>query len=201
MRQLLLLFLLLFPLAGYSQPDSVRVVILHGSRPKKQFKKEEYKMLGGMLGGHVVLQVDSLVYGYNFHSRHVHPFARQRRSKMAGIMEKDEAAETLRRWKGQAVTIITVPVTPQQKARVFHIADSLHRAPAFDYAFFGMRCAATAHYLLGETGAVKKTKHFGSIVKAFHPKQLRRKLVRIAERKKYRIETQPGSPRRKWEGQ
>lgn len=201
MRQLLVLFMLLLPLAGYCQRDSVRVLILHGSRPKKQFKKEEYKMLGGMYGGHVVLQIDSLAYGYNFYSGHVHPFARKRKNKMAGIMEKEDAAETLQNWRNARVTIITVPVTSEQKFRIFQIADSLHRAPAFDYAFFGMRCAATAYYLLGETGAVKKTRHFGSIVKAFHPKQLRRKLVRIAKRKNLKVQTQPGSSRRKWEGQ
>jgi len=179
----------------------VYVHILHGSVPRREYKKEESKMLGRKYGGHVVTQIGEYAYGYNFNSSRVHPFARKKKSCMAGLMEKQDAQRVIQSWyDGDKVTTIAFPATPGQKNKMRLFAEDCHSEPRFDYAFFGMRCASTCYHLLGKGGLIKPSTRFRSIRKAFHPKQLRKKLVRHAKRKGYKIVVNPGSARRKWEG-
>lgn len=202
-RFVLLGLFFFFTCSAFAQADSTHLIyvhILHGSKPKREFREDEYKMLGGMYGGHVVIQVDSFLYGFNFGSGRVHPFARRKKAKMVGILEKEDASETLRRWKNNKITTIAIPLDAQQYRELLNEAERLHADPSFDYAFFGMRCAATCYYLLGDAGVIRKSTRFRSIRKAFDPKQLRKKLVRIAHKRNYVITVQPGSERRKWEG-
>ncbi|TND08144.1 MAG: hypothetical protein FD123_2538 [Bacteroidetes bacterium] len=197
-------FLFLFSLSAEARPDSLRQVyvhILHGSKPRREFRNEEYKMLGGMLGGHVVLQVGDYAYGLNFHSRKVHPFARKKKAKMAGIFEKEDAEPMVSRWKTDAkVTTLTIPLSATEYDSLQARCEHMHRNLDFDYAFFGMRCASTCYYMLGSAEVLPCGSHFKSIRKAFHPKQLRKKLVRLAKKRNYKIEVSPGSEKRKWEG-
>lgn len=203
LRPRLFLLLLLLPALLKAGPDSMRVYvhILHGSKPKKEFKHEEFKMLGGMFGGHVVLQVGDFAYGLNFRSEHVHTFARQRKTKMAGIFEKDPAGEMIGRWRSDArVTTIAIPLAAADFDSLRSRCERTHSGLDFDYAFFGMRCASTCYYMLGTAGVTHCRTRLQSIRKAFHPKQLRKKLLRLAKKRNYAVQTSPGSEKRKWEG-
>ena len=198
MRRIILLLFILFPLMVAARADSARVIylhIIHGSKPKAP---GEYRSIGGYWGGHTVIQLDTFLYGFNFNSRRIHTFARKRKS--SGIFEKEE----LTKWKSDKkkfkVTSFEIPVTRQQFAQLKAQYEEYVQHSPHDYAFFGMRCAASSYFMLGKIGVVPECSRIKSICRAFHPKMLRWKMTRTAREQNYNIKVQKGSYTRKWEG-
>ena len=172
----------------------IHAVIYHGSRP---IAPGETHWLGGMLGGHVMVEIDSFIYGFNFSGGRVHVFPNNRKS--SGVFEK----ERVENWSfnsGMKTTRVSIPVTTQKKQELKAIYDSCHLKPPHDYAFFGMRCASTCYLMLSKAGVFPESGRAVSIIKAFHPKALRRKLIKVAAEKKYTVSVTPGRAGRKWEG-
>ncbi|MDJ1468511.1 hypothetical protein QNI19_10730 [Cytophagaceae bacterium DM2B3-1] len=75
MQQMLwLLWLVCMPVSVYAGTDIdaaerdtikfIKVHFLYGSKPKKEFKFLEKKWFGGMHGGHVSIETDSVVTGF-----------------------------------------------------------------------------------------------------------------------------------------
>lgn len=196
----LLFFPFTFAFAGiFSQSDSTKkiiVTILHGSKPKRHVN--EVQFLGRMYGGHVVIQIDSFDYGFNFTGNRVHPYPYKRHPK--GIYERDPVSLINSNWSACKVTRIEIPLNKSEFDELKNEYENFYLNSPHDYAFFGMRCAASARWMLGKCGVMKKCNRRKSIVRAFHPKALRKKLVRIARKKGYTIIVQKGRDTRKWEG-
>jgi hypothetical protein len=195
------IFIALFPsLSAFAQSsDTLRtivVTILHGSRPKRNTK--EIHMLGRMLGGHVMIKMDSLDYGFNFTSSRVHVFPNSK--KPAGTYEKYRSALIDSMWNISKVTRIEIPLSKQKYEALQETYENYYLTSPHDYAFFGMRCAASAYWMLGKAGILKENPRRRCIVRAFHPKALRKKLVRLAKRNGYKISVQKGRDTRRWEG-
>ncbi|MCW3085580.1 MAG: hypothetical protein JWP12_2946 [Bacteroidetes bacterium] len=196
------LILIAFLLIGYKSTAApadtmklIRVQILHGSKPLALTEK---KTIGGLWGGHVVIQMDSTVYGFSFSSKKIHAVVHHRKS--AGIYE----VETLNEWD-QAhatgkITTIEIPLTPAQYNTLIQEYQTYAQQSPHDYAFFGMRCAASCYWLLGSIGIENECSRPKSIRKAFYPKALRLKLEKLAKEKNYKVTVQQGRKSRKWEG-
>lgn len=203
-RSIIVLFVLLLCSAKlFAQIDTSRVIyahIYHGWKVKRAYRGETGRSLGGLLGGHVVIQVGEYDYGYNFTSSRVHWFARQRKSLRVGVLEKESASGTAEAWRRGKVTTVRIPVSKAQYEELKTLADAYHNDPPFDYAFFGMRCAATGYYLLGRINVFHHASHTRSICKAFYPKAFRKKILRLAKKRGYTVTVQPGDETRKWEG-
>lgn len=179
---------------------TVKVNIVHGSRPKVLYYGREYLMLGGKLGGHVVMQLDTFYYGFNFRQPgmvHPWPFTPSYRS---GIFEKESQTEWSRERADCRITIIEIPVTAQQYQQLLNNYERNIVRPSYDYAFFGMRCASSCYYMLSEIGVLEPCTRSQSIVRAFCPKPLRLRLLKEAKAKGYKVHVIEGSRRRKWEG-
>ena len=179
--------------------DSVKTIvvqILHGSKPNRHM--HAYKTLGGYYGGHVVIQIDSFVYGFNFFGQKVHPVPYRKHRK--GIYEKQNIHQWNKQVADDEVTSFYIPVTKEKYERLKDTYESYYLNCPHDYAFFGMRCAASAYWMLGKAGVIKESSRRKSIIHSFHPKMLRKKLVRLAKRNKFRITEQKGNNNRKWEG-
>jgi hypothetical protein len=176
------------------------VHIAHGSRPHPEHRDKQKHWLGGMLGGHVVIELDSFAYGFNFESRRVHIFPRKKDSRQAGVFEKENAAELMQHWRNNKVTSVYVPINDSDYIRIRHDLEQLHEDAPFDYAFWGMRCASTAYMFLSRVEVFEKAGKSKSIRKAFHPRALRKKLLRAASKKGLRVEVHPGTSERIWEG-
>jgi hypothetical protein len=188
------------PSAAQTASDSSKkmiVHILHGSKPAKG-QKGEYKMLGAMYGGHVVIELDTFVYGLNFTSGHVRPFPKKK--KCCGIFQKQGLKSWTRGTSRCKVTRIEIPLTEEQYQKTRNTFERYHRKAPYDYAFFGMRCAASCYHSLGVVGVIKPCSKTKSMRKAFYPAPLRRKLERLAGKRKYKVTVQQGSKTRKWEG-
>lgn len=199
MQRLLVFILLLAPVISRAQDTGkfAQVHIIHGSRPRYQYQETEPRLLGGMFGGHVVMQLDSHIYGFLFTHYRFHLFPSEKRS--IGMFQ-DQPAGKWHQWvKDDRVTTITIPVSASQ----FRAMDSTYKdyikAAPYDYAFIGMRCAASCYKMLADAGILNPVTEKQSVWKAFYPRPVRKYLVRLARTKGWEIDITEGSPRRKWE--
>lgn len=199
MKLFLALGLFVVSLFCYSQGkiDTIKIVFLHGSKPAKG-QKNEYKTVGGFLGGHVVTQIDTNVYGFNFKSNRIRIFPH--RNNKCGVMEKESAKDFFKLKNGCKFTIISIPVTEKQYSDIKTYYESNVVKSDFDYAFLGMRCASACYKGLSLINTFKSAKNGRSIRKAFYPKRLRKKLCRLAEKEEFKIHTIKGRSGRRWEG-
>lgn len=205
-QKLWLLWLVCIPLSvsAYTDRDaaegdtmkSIKVHFLYGSKPKKEFKFLEKKWFGGMHGGHVSIETDSVVTGFGpkgkFHvfghrkDFHSHFFSQ-------GMLEwMDDSV-------GMKYVTVTIPLTLVQYQRI----DSIHKAyqdsPPYDYAFLGMRCAAATYDILSQLKLVSNRGRHGMVTRYFYPKLLRKRILKLAVERKYAIHRQAGRTTRKWE--
>lgn len=178
-------------------PDSlklIRVHIIHGSKP---ISVTEYKTIGGMYGGHVVIEVDSNVYGFNFRSKKIHIFPHRKNN--AGMYEKEKLADWKNCHKGYKITTVEIPLTmAQYEQLITEYNQNIIHSP-HDYAFLGMRCASSCYWMLGTIGVVNKCNRLKSIRKAFYPKMFRKKMIKLSQKKGYVTNLQKGRSTRKWE--
>lgn len=199
MRLLITTLLLSFCFVLIGQTDTthfIKVHFLYGSKPLKKYKSTEMKYFGGIHGGHVTIEVDSIDYGFSPSGR-VHLFSQNRNchSQFDGKHTHNKEPYP----KGNKVVSFIIPVSKAQYDQIHTIQTCYCSKVPYDYAFFGMRCAASAEDILGQIGIIKKKKRLGNIYTTFYPKKLRKRLFKQAEKKNYTIIKQDGRPTRKWE--
>lgn len=194
---------LIFPFLVLSQNDSVivRVHFLHGSKPKRAFRKTEDKWFGGILGGHVGVEIApneilNFVPKARFHFFTKHAIINSRfvvhdTTSFYGILggHPDSVRKTL----------VAVKVSPSQKRRLDSVAMAYRKRSPYDYAFFGMRCGAAAYDVLAKSGVVKDMGFTKTWTQIFYPRKLRRKLERGQLAQVHSIKKQDGSNKRVWE--
>ncbi len=199
MKPLIILLLLMFVCNAYSQADSsavIKVCFLYGSKPKRTCKNTEFKSFGGLHGGHVSIQAGDTDYGFGPTVMPVHLFPKRRRQS---AFEARDLKGGERYSAGNKTLIIVIPVSQKQLLAL----DSLHKAycriAPYDYAFFGMRCASATQDILAHIGIVKRKSRIATILTAFYPKRLRKRLSKQASANGYRVVRTEGKPTRKWE--
>ncbi len=174
--------------------DTIVVNIAHGSKPNKQYA-DEYKTIGGMKGGHVVIQIDQFAYGFFFHGSRIHIFPHGKSKN--GIFQKQTTKEWSELTKNKKVTKVFIPVTPEEKQALLNFYTDNLKSPSCDYSFFGQRCASSVY---GALKSIHKLKKGSYLFHAFHPAQLRKEILKQNEKNRYRITVKSGSVKRKWEG-
>lgn len=183
-----------------SRADSARFLAVHflyGSKPAKGFRLVEPKLFGGIHGGHVYLQTGDTIFSFRPNHFPVHIFAHRKKRQSRYVIQNlsDFAADTA----GYKVTTIWLPVNDSIETVLYRMRKNYRSQTPYDYAFFGMRCAASAYEVLARAGLVKKHSHFWDICLNFYPKPLRKRLLKRAERNGYKIIRKAGRPSRKWE--
>ncbi len=200
MRFIFLLLLYLPCLSIIGQTDSIHTIKVHflyGSKPLKQYKnKTEMKYFGGIHGGHVTIEVDSVDYGFSPTGRvHILSHNRNCHSQFTGKHTHNQPPYP----KGYKVVSFIIPISEVQYTHLNKTHNDYLSTPPYDYAFLGMRCAAATQDLLSQIGIVKKKRRVRNVYSTFYPKKLRRRMFKLAEKKKYTITKQDGRPTRKWE--
>jgi hypothetical protein len=192
------LIALLFILSVYSSsaqfpPDTIKLNFLYGSVPSKGYKESEEKLFGGIKGGHVNIEANGKVL--DFLSGNC-PILPENKKPTGGFCLNQslywDTATT--KW----VTIM-VPVTREQLNQLDLLFYKYAQQTPYDYAVFGMRCAAATYDVLSEAGVVKKLSQKYNIVKNFYPKLLRKRMLKLAEEHNYPVIYHTGRPSRKWE--
>ena len=199
MRLCIIILLLSFCFVLKAQTDTshfIKVHFLYGSKPLKKYRSTENKYFGGIHGGHVTIETDSIDYGFSPEGK-VHIFSHHKNHHSQFIGKCTHQLEPYP--KGSKITTFIIPVTKVQYEQIHKIQTDYCAKPPYDYAFFGMRCAASAQDVLGQIGIVKKRGKIRNIYSTFYPKKLRRRMFKLAKEKNYKIETQEGRVTRKWE--
>jgi hypothetical protein len=191
---LILIFLSCHSLAQKSH--SINVFFLYGSKPALEYKKIETREFGGIHGGHVSIGIDS--FNVSFH--HVNGFhVFSRRKKLKGMYEQIPITVFLRDTVGRKYAVITIPLDSIQYENLKKTISSYILKTPYDYAFFGMRCAAAAYEMLSTASVFRSRSRLETVCLNFYPRLLRKKLVCLAMKKKYAIHRQNGILTRTWE--
>ncbi len=193
MKKHLFFLLIILYIKTYSQ-DTIVVQIAHGSKPRKQYINEQ-RTIGGYKGGHVVIQIDQTAYGFFFKGHRIHIFPHLKRNN--GIFQQHTIQEWVNITKDKKVTKIFIPLSAEEKQQLLRFYQYNLIKPAYDYSFFGQRCASSAY---GALKMVHKIKRGSYLFNAFHPAQLRKKIIKQNKERGYKIIVKPGSNKRKWEG-
>lgn len=174
-----------------------RLHFVYGSKPKRAFKTVEKAYFGGIHGGHVYMEIGHDIFSFGPNKGQWHIFGHKRH--VVGCYRLDSNLV----WCGDTgrlkITSITIPVTEMQMQQFKALEQQYLKASPYDYAFFGMRCAAAAYDILSSTGICRKRSRAGMIANNFYPKRLRLKLLKQAKQKHWQVERQEGRPSRRWE--
>jgi hypothetical protein len=171
----------------------IHVRIFHGSITKP-FSGDTHRELGGILGGHVVVQIYDRIYGFYYADRdHIHYFPDEANKNAIFQNQSVEEWEDIVRLKKE--TVISIPATDEEKQWLKAYYERNVEDPECDYSFWGERCASNCHRLLSQLGKVSPGSRF---FKAFYPGQLLFTLKREAKLRGYMVRTKPGDPRRIW---
>ncbi len=181
--------------------EYINVHFLYGSVPLAQYKNQESEWFGGLLGGHVGIELEedkilNFLPSGKFHifaSKNRHSaYVESTKTEFYGIFD-GKATDTKR-------TIIRIPINAEQKKQLQAISANYLKHPPYDYAFFGMRCGAATYEILGQLDKLPKYSSFmQTATKVFYPKILRKKLIKTAEANGWKITREAGSKRRRWE--
>lgn len=181
--------------------QSLQIHILYGSKPHRACKPIEGKWFGGKWGGHVGLSVENgpILSFFPKGKLHLKANNQQPNSKFA---QHDEAGfyavfgselDSVKRAK------VTVPINDAQHKRFDSISAAYLQATPYDYAFWGMRCAAAAYEILDQLDLVKEIHRKKVFRKVFYPRVFRRRIFKEAIAQGWKIEKWEGSACRKWD--
>jgi hypothetical protein len=202
MKLLITLFFCLISFLSYSQDTTfIKVHFLYGSKPLKKYKDTEQKWFGGILGGHVGVEGDSGKIINFLPKGKFHIFAKKENKHSTYAVHSTENFYSILGGNGDSVkmAVVYIPVSSKTK----QIFDSLTKVylneTPYDYAFVGMRCGGAAYDILGKIGIVQNYSYSKTYKKIFYPKKLRKRLFAKAKENGWKVFTQNGSVKRKWE--
>ncbi len=203
-RFYIVLLFCLVQVFGYAQQHTryLKVHFIYGSKPLREFKDSQKKWFGGIMGGHVGIEGDSgqirdfLIHGkLHIFSRKNNKHSRYNRTTVKEFYKTfEEHPDSVKK------AIVYIPVTSRQMQQFDSITNGYLSQTPYDYAFIGMRCAASSYEVLGQLGIVPSYSSYPKTYwRIFYPKKLRKRLFKEAEKNDWIVDSCPGSCMRKWE--
>ena len=171
---------------------TIKINFLYGSRPAKGHRHDESKLFGGIKGGHVNIEAGGRVLDFTPGNNPLFP----NNKKPSGGFSINHSSRLTNtdKWK-----TVVVPVSEDQYAILQKIFDSVAAQTPYDYAIFGMRCAAASYDVLSKIGLFKEYSNSKNIATHFYPKLLRKKVLKWADKNHYTVLSNEGRLTRKWE--
>lgn len=201
MRSLLISFFLCFSVLVYAQ-DTLTVYFLHGSKPKRKYKKVENKWFGGILGGHVGLSIEKnkvlnfVPLGFS------RAFANEKKKDNGRFISstEDRFWNIFGRVDSVKSTVYKIPITTEQKQKFKSISEAYLKETPYDYALFGVRCGSSTYEIMEQLGLLKsigirKT----PVYRIFYPRKLRKRVRKKAKKEGWIRIRKEGVITRKWE--
>lgn len=203
MRKIVVFVLFLVSFSVYSQ-DTIflKVHFLYGSKPLKSDKNTEQKWFGGILGGHVGIEVEEdKVLNFLPSRESFHWFANKKDKHSTYAIHSVPSFYAIFGGHPDSVklAIVYIPITIQQKETFDSIVSAYVGHAPYDYAFFGMRCGAATYEILAQLGIFPSYSYKKTSRKIFYPRKLRKRLFKMAGKNNWKISKQEGSKNRKWE--
>lgn len=168
------------------------VRIWHGYL-RKWSGRQHPKELGGLFGGHVVMEIDGFCYGFFYQDRkRIHIFPKK---TFNCEFQKQSLAEWEKIIADKKETKIRIPIQQGQKEILQEFYEKALNNPPYDYTMMGQRCASSVYCLLKNQHLLQGGHYYWS---AFYPGALRRNLVRTAKQKNWLVIEKTGSSDRFW---
>ncbi len=179
-----------------SAQNSIAVHFLYGSKPAKGFKQIEKKAFGGKKGGHVTIEEEDKIIGFQ-PGGNCHVFGSKKKAN--GYFRADDKTKWIADTVSRKYSSVIIPLTTGQYSKVKNTLKAYLEKRPYDYAVFGMRCAAATYDILEDAGIVKRRSRFGKWSSFFYPQLLRRRILKLAEKNNYTVIKHPGRSSRQWE--
>jgi hypothetical protein len=201
-KNIFIISLLLLCTAQLFAQDStmLKVHFLYGSKPKKAFKHMQKKWFGGLIGGHAGIECGDgkilhfLPHGKfhkiakpNKHGRYVYNSYKDFYEILGGSIDSNQQ------------TVVYIPVSMQQKQKYDSIVNAYTSNTPYDYAFIGYRCGSATYDGLSQLGILPRYNANAIKWKIFYPRKVRKRILRLAKKYHWHVETKRGCRSRKWE--
>ena len=171
---------------------TIKINFLYGSKPAKGYHQQESKLFGGIKGGHVNIEAGGRVLDFTPGNNPLFPHNK----KPSGGFSINQSVS----WDGDDKwKTIIVPVSEEQYMELQKLFDSVASKTPYDYAIFGMRCAAASYDVLSKIGLFKEYPNTKNVATHFYPKLLRKKVLKWADKNNYTVISNDGRSSRKWE--
>lgn len=171
---------------------TIKINFLYGSKPAKGYHQQESKLFGGIKGGHVNIEAGGRVLDFTPGNNPLFPHNK----KPSGGFSINQSVS----WDGDDKwKTIIVPVSQEQYMELQKLFDSVASKTPYDYAIFGMRCAAASYDVLSKIGLFKEYPNTKNVATHFYPKLLRKKVLKWADKNNYTVISNDGRSSRKWE--
>ena len=176
--------------------DTAIIHFIHGSIPMENCIYAR-KRLGGLLGGHVEIELEGRVYGFRLDKLPVHIFVDK--GHFNSKYEVNNKAAWLKRTEYEKITAVYLPISKEQKDKLQAIlTDYLAKSP-YDYAFFGTRCATSTAEVLSKSGIICRLSNIENSIAFLSPHPLRQTLLQLAKEKHFLVVRKKGVDCRYWE--
>lgn len=201
MKKFLLIILCFGCLQSFAQNTFyIKVHFLYGSKPMRNAIAEK-KWFGGLKGGHVGVEIDSnkILNFSHKGSFHVIESKRKFHSKFSLHNFNDFYSIFKTDAKEVKKAIVLIPITIAQKQILDSVSNVYLNKTPYDYAFWGMRCAAATYDILSKINIVKPYHKEKLMKKIFYPQLLRKRILAESKKNNWTVITEQGSSKRKWE--
>jgi len=179
-----------------SAQQTIAVHFLYGSKPAKDCKGTEKKWFGGLKGGHVTIETGDSIIGFQ-PGGNCHVFGKK--EKANGCFKVKQKQQ----WEKDTVSLkyatVIIPLSEERYAKLKNTMNNYLQKCPYDYAVFGMRCAAATYDVLEDAGIVKQRTKMGKWMSFFYPQLLRRRMLKIASEHNYAVVRTNGRRSRVWE--
>jgi hypothetical protein len=176
--------------------DTAIIHFIHGSIPMKDCIYSR-KRMGGLLGGHVEIELDGHVYGFRLSKLPVHIFVQN--DNFNSKFERFTKEVWLKRTEYEKITSINLPINKGQKTHLQGILNAYLLKSPYDYAFFGKRCASSTAEILSRSDIIIPLSDTENSIAFLSPRPLRTTLLALAEKKKLLVVEKKGVDCRYWE--
>lgn len=193
-----LLLILFFVNSGLTNAqDSLfaTVHVIYGSKPKVS---TEGKWFGGKLGGHIGLEVSP---GKVVHFNPGGAVGAWQKNSDTGryVVSTLEGFYCTFGCDSVKQMAVKIPISAAEFKILDSIANHYVDRPPYPYAFFGMRCAAACYHLLSFTNVYPEISKRKMVRRFFYPRKLRKRLIRTAKKKQWKVTITEGRSSRKWD--
>jgi hypothetical protein len=160
---------------------------------RKQSGRHHPKELGGLFGGHVVMEINGFCYGFFYRDRkRIHVLSKR-------PFNCEFQKQTLAEWedivRDKKETKIRIPLSEMELNQLEEFYQKALQNPPYDYTMLGQRCASSVYCLLKDLKLISGGHHYWN---AFYPGALRRHLLREAKKQHWEVRQKPGAKDRLW---
>jgi hypothetical protein len=156
------------------QKDTAIIHFIHGSIAREGCIYPR-KRLGGLLGGHVEIELNGQVYGFRLKTLPVHIFVNN--DDFNSKFEVNTTEAWLKRTEYEKITSIYFPINEAQKSKLNTIMSTYLIKSPYDYAFFGKRCASSTAEILSQSGIISPLSNIEIMTAFISPRPLRNTLL------------------------